>query len=207
MYYMVKIGENIKILRNAAGFSQEKLAEHAGICAAWLREIEHDCANVTRDVLERLAKALNVPVWVFYTLKLDPEVVQSKLKAVQARPGLCWRDGPGIRRKDKVSAEYALLNCLGLTANCAGFFHTAYALALCTEEPGRLRSITKRLYPDVARQYKTSYNAVERNIRTAGLVIWRRKRLLLEELAQHILIDKPCNAQLLAILSTSLTHL
>ena len=100
-----------------------------------ITKIPHGSGNTKQCKKNRKsAKALNVPVWVFYTLKLDPEVVQSKLKAVQARPGLCWRDGPGIRRKDKVSAEYSLLNCLGLTANCAGFFHTAYALALLEDD-------------------------------------------------------------------------
>lgn len=108
-------------------------------------------------------------------------------------------------RKDGLLAEYELLYRLGVTANYTGFFHTASAVELCKKEPERLLLVTKWVYPDVARQYKTNWKAVERNIRTAGAVIWRENRQLLEELARHTLADKPCNAQLLAILSSSQT--
>lgn len=108
-------------------------------------------------------------------------------------------------RKEELAKEYILLNRLGLTANYTGFFQTAYAVALCAEEPERLRLVTKWVYPEVARRFKTTQAAVERNVRTAGTVIWKGNRRLLEELAQHPLTTKPCNAQLLAILSCSQT--
>ena len=97
-----------------------------------------------------------------------------------------------------------LLYRLGVTSNYKGFFHTAYAVSLCMEEPERLQLITKLLYPEVARQYGTSWKAVERNIRTVDHVIWRENRPLLEELARKPLEQKPRNAQLLAILAASL---
>ena len=83
---------------------------------------------------------------------------------------------------------YELLYRLGVTANYTGFFYTAYAVQLCAEHPDRLMLVTKWVYPDVAKRYRTNWKAVERNIRTAG----------------RILEHKPCNAQLLAILSYSL---
>lgn len=99
---------------------------------------------------------------------------------------------------------YDLLYRLGMRGNCTGFFHTAYAVALCAEQPDRLLLVTKWLYPEVARQYSTNWKAVERNIRTASSVIWRENRALLEELAQGPLAQKPRPARLLAILSSSL---
>ena len=63
---------------------------------------------------------------------------------------------------------YDLLYQLGVTANYTGFFHTAYAVSLCVEQPDRLVLVTKWLYPEVAKQYKTNWKAVERNIRTVG---------------------------------------
>lgn len=99
---------------------------------------------------------------------------------------------------------YDLLYQLGLTANYTGFFHTACAVNLCMEQPDRLLLVTKCLYPEVAKQYKTNWKAVERNIRTAGGIIWRTNRPLLEQLARRPLAQKPCAAQLLAILSSSL---
>lgn len=70
--------------------------------------------------------------------------------------------------KDKFSNIYDLLYRLGVTANYTGFFHTACAVSLCAKQPDRLLLVTKRLYPEVARQYRTNWKAVERNIRTAG---------------------------------------
>ena len=84
MYYAVEIGENIRILRKTKGLTQEKLAEPADICVGWLREIEHGCANVTRDILDELARAMAVPVWIFFALKLDPDTVQRELQEIQA---------------------------------------------------------------------------------------------------------------------------
>lgn len=99
---------------------------------------------------------------------------------------------------------YDLLYRLGVTGNYTGFFHTAYAVSLCAEQPDRLLLVTKWLYPEVAKQYKTKWQSVERNIRTVGNIIWRENRPLLEELARRPLVQKPRNAQLLAILSASL---
>lgn len=99
---------------------------------------------------------------------------------------------------------YDLLYRLGVSANYIGFFHTAYAVSLCAEQPERLRLITKWLYPEVARQYRTKWKAVERNIRTVSGVIWRENRPLLEQLACRPLPRRPRNAQLLAILAASL---
>lgn len=103
--------------------------------------------------------------------------------------------------KDKQNELYDLLYRLGVTGNYTGFFQTAYAVALCQEQPDRLLLVTKWLYPEVAKQYKTNWKAVERNIRTVGDIIWQENRPMLEELAHRKLEKKPRNAQLLAILS------
>ncbi len=99
---------------------------------------------------------------------------------------------------------YDLLYQLGVTANYTGFFHTAYAISLCAEQPDRLLLVTKWLYPEVARQYGTNWKAVERNIRTVSCIIWRENQPLLEELAHRRLDQRPRNAEMLSILVSSL---
>ena len=99
---------------------------------------------------------------------------------------------------------YDLLYQLGVTANYTGFFHTAYAISLCAEQPDRLLLVTKWLYPEVARQYGTNWKAVERNIRTVSCIIWRENQSLLEELAHRRLDQRPRNAEMLSILVSSL---
>ncbi len=103
-----------------------------------------------------------------------------------------------------LAGAYDLLYHLGVTANYTGFFHTAYALSLCTEQPERLLLVTKWLYPEVAERYETSWKAVERNIRTVSCIIWQESQPQLERLAHRHLERRPRNAQMLAILTSSL---
>ena len=105
------------------------------------------------------------------------------------------------RRQSEI---YDLLYQLGATENYIGFFHTAYAVALCAEQPERLLGVIKGLYPAVAKAYKTNWKAVERNIRTVRDMIWHKNRPLLEALARRHLTQRPRNTQLLAILTASL---
>ena len=102
-----------------------------------------------------------------------------------------------------MTAVCDLLYRLGVTANYAGFIHTACAVPLCVEQPERLLLATKYLYPEMAKECGTTWKAVERNIRTAGDVIWSESWTLLEELAHRHLERKPRNAQFLAILLRS----
>ncbi len=99
---------------------------------------------------------------------------------------------------------YDLLYRLGVTADYTGFLHMACAVSLCVEQPERLLLVTKWLYPEVAKRYKTNWKAVERNIRTVSSIICQEGRPLLEELARRHLEQKPRNAQMLAILASSL---
>ena len=100
---------------------------------------------------------------------------------------------------------YDLLYRLGVTANYTGFFYSSYAVSLCVEQPDRLLLVTKWLYPEVAKQYQTNWKAVERNIRTVSVIIWRENRPLLEQLARRSLVEKPRTTQMLAILVSSLS--
>lgn len=96
---------------------------------------------------------------------------------------------------------YRLLYDLGITPNYKGFLHLGYALELCAQQPERLQLVTKKLYPDIAKRYQTSWVAVERNIRTAKELIWQKHRAEFEQIAGIPLQQKPGNAQFLAILA------
>lgn len=101
---------------------------------------------------------------------------------------------------------HELLYRLGVTENYKGFSQMACATRLCAEEQERLTLVTKRLYPEVAKRYHTSWQTIERNLRTVGNVIWKRNGPLLETLARRPLDEKPRNTELLAILSHSLAR-
>lgn len=103
------------------------------------------------------------------------------------------------------SKIYYLLNRLGVTENYVGYFYLSSALQLCVEDRERLQFVTKAVYIEVADQLGTTWKAVERGIRSAGLMIWEENPFLLEQLAGRKLSQRPCSSQMLAILSSWLS--
>lgn len=103
-----------------------------------------------------------------------------------------------------LNAACELLYRLGITTNYTGFHETAYAVSLCVRNPERLMLVTKWLYPDVAKQYRTTWKAVERNVRTVVEMAWQNDAALLEEIAGKALQRKPRAAQFLSMLSACL---
>lgn len=101
-------------------------------------------------------------------------------------------------------AASSLLYRLGITENYKGFRYAAYAAALCALEQDRLLLVTKLLYPDVARHFGTTWQAVERDLRTVVHIAWTHNPEFLLHLSQSPLNQKPQCAQFLAILSRSL---
>ncbi|MEC4003868.1 helix-turn-helix transcriptional regulator [Flavobacterium sp. SUN052] len=57
-----KFGLKIKELRKLKGFSQEKLANLADIDRTYLPTIENGNRNVSIEIVEKLAKALDVKI-------------------------------------------------------------------------------------------------------------------------------------------------
>jgi transcriptional regulator with XRE-family HTH domain len=53
---------NLRSLRTARGLSQERLAVDAGVARGWVSQLERQKGNTSLDLLDRLAKALEVPV-------------------------------------------------------------------------------------------------------------------------------------------------
>ena len=113
---------------------------------------------------------------------------------------ITWSIRRWLKNIHNISEVYTLLYQLGLTANYVGFFHISYAVYLASQQPKRLRLVTKWLYPEVAKHYATTWTCVERNIRTAVDVVWNCNPELLEALARHPLYRKPGASKFLSIL-------
>lgn len=101
--------------------------------------------------------------------------------------------------EERIGQAYELLRRLGVTGNYKGCSYAAYALALCAEQPDFLLLVTKNLYPAVAKRYKTTWQAVERDIRTVVAVAWARNPVLLRQMADGLLAERPRCTQFLAI--------
>lgn len=105
-----------------------------------------------------------------------------------------------------ISDIYNLLMRLGVTPNYRGFLYTAYALQLSIADGQRLLLITKHIYPAVARHYRTTWNSVERDIRTVIDIVWKRNPALLNQLAGYEMNRRPSVSQFLAILSARIAQ-
>lgn len=57
-----RLATNIRVLRNARGWSQETLAGEAGLDRTYVSGIERKVKNPTITVIERIAVALNCPL-------------------------------------------------------------------------------------------------------------------------------------------------
>lgn len=102
---------------------------------------------------------------------------------------------------DSMQTIQQLLRSLGISSQYSGFPQTAYAIQLSIQDPDRLHLITKLIYPDVAGRYRTTWTAVERNMRTVVAAAWKNDPFLLGRLAGARLSHKPTNGQFLSILS------
>ncbi len=108
-------------------------------------------------------------------------------------------------KDDTLSGEmYSLLLRLGVTPNYRGCLLTARAASLAALQPQRLLLVTKWLYPEVAREFGTTWCAVERNIRTAVTIAWAANPGLLEDLAGCPLSRRPSPAQFVGMLANYL---
>jgi transcriptional regulator with XRE-family HTH domain len=59
-------GENLKRYRKEKKLSQEQLAEKAGISVKHLSAIERGLTFVSADLLEKLSKSLDIPLFFFF---------------------------------------------------------------------------------------------------------------------------------------------
>lgn len=75
----MNIGERIKQLRDSAGYSQNKLAEWAGISQTHLRRVELGQADITVGHLRLICDALGISLKDFFNISDDTEDIASAI--------------------------------------------------------------------------------------------------------------------------------
>ena len=99
---------------------------------------------------------------------------------------------------------FVLLHQLGIASNYKGYIQAADAACLAAQYPKKLSLVTKQLYPEVAKKYRTTWSAVERNIRSVIDMAWENKSKLLEEMAGQPLKARPETRQFISILARAI---
>ena len=97
-----------------------------------------------------------------------------------------------------------LLRRMGVTPNYTGFHQAARAACEAARRPELMLSLSKWLYPLVAREMNTTGAAVERNIRTVILRAWRQNPELLRQCARFPLNKRSTCGEFLDMLAACL---
>lgn len=118
----------------------------------------------------------------------------------------------GIETKnktDEVGTEIItvteILHYVGMPSNLSGFLYTRDAILMVIKDVNVLRGITKNIYPDIAKKYKSSPSRVERAIRHAVEVAWSRGNTEYIDTIFGYTVDikrgKPSNSEFIASLA------
>ena len=97
-----------------------------------------------------------------------------------------------------------LLHDLGMTENRVGFYYIEEAVRLALNDSTRLLWVTKRLYPETARKFQTSWRTVERGIRYCIEKVWENNPERLQKVLGIRIEEKPVPAVFLSLLCAHL---
>ena len=90
------------------------------------------------------------------------------------RNGECERDELTERSPDMESQVTKIIHQIGVPAHIKGYQYLRTAILITVNDGEAINSVTKILYPTVAKQYQTTTSRVERAIRHAIEVAWDR---------------------------------
>ena len=98
-----------------------------------------------------------------------------------------------------------LIHKVGIPANINGHQYLREAILMVIEDRGLISGVTKELYPEIAKKYKTTGVKVERSIRHAIEVCWLRGRVDVLESSFGYNISpergKPTNSEFIAMVA------
>lgn len=86
-------------------------------------------------------------------------------------------DDTYMQKKSLETQVTDIIHEIGVPAHIKGYQYLRTAIVMCVEDMEMLSSITKLLYPTIAKKYKTISSRVERAIRHAIEVAWSRGRM------------------------------
>lgn len=123
----------------------------------------HDNSFVENKVMELGAS--------YYMLKpFEITTLCSRIKEISGFAGFA-------KEEDSVDLETIVTEVilhLGVPAHIKGYHYIRFSIMLCVDDTGMINSVTKELYPAVAKEYDTTPSRVERAIRHAIEIAWDR---------------------------------
>ena len=98
-----------------------------------------------------------------------------------------------------------MIHEIGVPAHIKGYQYLREAIMMSVEDQSMISSITKILYPTIAKRFQTTPSRVERAIRHAIEVAWSRGRMETLDALFGYTIDtgkgKPTNSEFIALIA------
>jgi len=115
------------------------------------------------------------------------------------------RQQEGVHAPDLESQVTAIIHEVGVPAHIKGYQYVREAILIAVEDMDVINSVTKILYPEVAKRFHTTASRVERAIRHAIEVAWDRGDLeTLQKFFGYTVSNtkgKPTNSEFIAMIS------
>ncbi|MDO5345935.1 MAG: sporulation transcription factor Spo0A [Lachnospiraceae bacterium] len=151
----------------------------------------------------------------YFILKpFDNEVVLNRIKHVQSRQRRAQRESTRgniySSRKEYMERNLEtditnLIHEIGVPAHIKGYQYLREAIMMSVQDMEMLGSITKILYPTIAKKYQTTPSRVERAIRHAIEVAWSRGKMdTIDALFGYTVNGgkgKPTNSEFIALIA------
>lgn len=113
--------------------------------------------------------------------------------------------GPAEKVYDLEQDVTDIIHEIGVPAHIKGYQYLREAIMMSVREPAMISSITKVLYPTIAKRFQTTPSRVERAIRHAIEVAWSRGRMeTLDALFGYTVNTgkgKPTNSEFIALIA------
>lgn len=147
----------------------------------------------------------------YFIRPFDSRVVMERVLQVLKPATQAKRDAGNTLDKRGTDLELLVtqnLHHIGVPAHIKGYHYLREAIMLSVENPDIINSVTKQLYPTVAKCYSTTSSRVERAIRHAIEVAWDRGDV--DVLTSyfgytiHNTKGKPTNSEFIAMISDKL---
>ena len=146
----------------------------------------------------------------YYLVK--PFAVQSALERMREM----LKDKPvhkesGVTKRQPVTVEEKISEIfisIGIPPHIKGYGYLREGIKMMIERPGLINSVTRELYPSIAKKFSTSASKVERAIRHAIEVAWNRGRIdainAIFGARIYLGTEKPTNSEFIALVADKL---
>ena len=151
----------------------------------------------------------------YYIMKpFDNDMIINRIKSTRVLRGMnaaeskkvgAYEKKPSAKPEDLESKVTNIIHEIGVPAHIKGYQYLREAIIMSVNDIEMLNSITKILYPTIAKKYQTTASRVERAIRHAIEVAWSRGKMdTIDELFGYTINNgkgKPTNSEFIALIA------